>query len=76
MFDTILKIADKLLEYAILEKRDHWRQEYHDLKRGYYEEYNKDISIRSDAILDNIRYRVCILLDSVTASLGKSNTPD
>ena len=37
------------------------------LKSDWYEEFNKDPSIRSDAVLDHIKLELCNFIDDYTA---------
>lgn len=43
------------------------------LKKDYYAEFNKDLSLRSDAVLDNVQFELRILAVSFAASVGTKN---
>lgn len=44
-----------------------------DLERRYYEEYNKPLERRSDAVLDNLEFQLRVAGLGFAASVGKSN---
>lgn len=45
------------------------------LEKDFYEEYNKPIGKRSDAVLDNIDRELRILCSNLSSAIGASNTP-
>lgn len=44
------------------------------LKKKWYEEYNKDPSIRSDAVLDDIEFELRILSTAFSTSVREQNS--
>lgn len=44
------------------------------LEKRFYEEYNKDLAIRSDAVLDDVQLQLRILCNNVAAAIGAKNT--
>lgn len=70
MFGTLLQVlASGLSLWESKEKRK-YVDRLMELKRDYYEEYNKDPSIRSDAVLDNIQHELCLLGNAFSADVG------
>ena len=43
------------------------------LKRDYYEEYNKSLSDRDDAVLDNIEFELRLLSEAFSSQVGSEN---
>lgn len=43
------------------------------LKKDYYEEYNKDISNRNDAILDNLQFELRLIAIAFATDVGKQD---
>jgi hypothetical protein len=71
MFATILALADKVLELVVLKEKNKYRDKRIQLEKAYYEEYNKPLSDRSDAVLDNLWFELRILVNSILADIGK-----
>lgn len=69
----VLKSAFALLE---IHERDKYHSDLLDLERQYHEETNKDPSVRSDAVLDELESQLRILADSFTALASKPNAPN
>ena len=46
------------------------------LKKDFYEEYNKDPSIRSDAVLDHIQFELRNFLNDYSAFIRTKNLQD
>lgn len=44
------------------------------LKKEFYEEYNKDDNVRSDAVLDNIQFELRLISDSFASQIGSENS--
>ena len=47
-----------------------------ELRKAYYEEYSKDISVRSDAVLDNIGRELRDIAFAFASSVGAKNASD
>jgi len=45
-----------------------------DLKRDYYEEYNKPENERSNAVLDNIEHELCLIAEAFSSQVGIAYT--
>lgn len=43
------------------------------LEKKFYEEYNKNLSVRSDAVLDNVQHELRILCSTVSSAIGATN---
>lgn len=76
MFDLLLRVLEKALGLETSLESRKYQDKFIRLKGDYYEEFNKDLAIRSDAVLDNIRRELCDLADSFSASPGKPVTPN
>jgi hypothetical protein len=69
---TILKILELSLDIWHDERAVHFRKELSDIKKDWYEAYNK---VPFDAnVLDNIELRLKLYIDSFTAQAGTKNT--
>ena len=73
-----LKLVFGVLEAGLQlwasKEKTKYQDKYIQLKRDFYEEYNKDFSIRNDAILDSIRSELFILCDSFATAVKAENT--
>lgn len=50
-----------------------YRDEYIRLNKAYYEEYNKTMDFRSDAVLDNLQFQLRVLAIAFASDVRKSN---
>jgi len=70
---AIFKILGSALSIWESKEKTKYQDELIALRTEYYEEYNKPIDKRSDAVLDDIMLKLCILCDSTAAAIGASN---
>lgn len=63
-------IAAALSIWESKEKRK-YQDEKLSIEKAYYEEQNKPPEIRSDAVLDNLEFRLRILASALAADIGK-----
>lgn len=76
MFEVLFNVLNAgLILWSNKEKRKYIDELMH-LKEQFYEEYNKPITSRSDAILDHIDFKLRVLGTAFAADVGKSNSPD
>lgn len=76
MFQTLMSTLLAGLTLWNNKESTKYRDKVIQLKKDYYEEYNKDLSVRSDAVLDNIRHELCIISESFAANAGIPSAPD
>ena len=76
MFESLAKaLAAGLSLWETKESRK-YVDELMRIKKAYYAEDNKDPTVRSDAVLDNLMLELRVLADAFSAGVGKSNTAD
>jgi hypothetical protein len=75
MTESIIKLLEVGLSLWLSKEKTKYQDKFLKLKREYYEEFNKDPAVRSDAVLDNVRFELRILADSfaLAASPGKQD---
>jgi hypothetical protein len=73
MFTSILNIISAALSIWASKEKTKYSDELKKLREDFYEEYNKPLEERSDAVLDALTLRLRILTDSVTAAIGTSH---
>lgn len=76
MIDSIFKILGAALSIWESKEKTKYLDRYMELKKDWYEEYNKPEKIRSDARLDFLESELRILGDSFAASVGKPDAKD
>ncbi len=73
MFESILKVLGAGLTLWSDKEKSKYQDKYIKLKRAIYEEENKPANERSDAVLDNLAFELCLLGDSFSARVGEQN---
>lgn len=73
MLESILKVLGAGLTLWSDKEKAKYQDRFIKLKREYYEEYNKDASHRSDAVMDNLAFELRLLCDSFSARVGESH---
>ncbi len=76
MVTSILALIESVLSIANTIIKRKYINRVNDLKRAYYEEYNKPADKRSDAVLDNLVRELCIACESLAADLRIQNPSD
>ena len=76
MILSILGILEAALSIWQSKLRDKYINEVNTLKQAYYEETNKPVEERSDAVLDNIKFKLRICVDSLTAQIKLTDPSD
>lgn len=73
-----LKLVFGVLEAGLQlwasKEKTKYQDKYIQLKKDFYEEYNKDFSVRNDAVLDSVRSELFILCDSFATAVKAENT--
>lgn len=75
MFEILLNVLEAALSLWNDKEKTKYIDQVKDLKLRYYEEYNKAPSVRSDAVLDNIEFELCVLGSGFAASAGSQRPP-
>lgn len=73
MFDKIADILAAGLSLWASKEKNKYIDRLIKLRKDYREEYNKPLSVRSDAVLDNLFFELCLLGDSFGASVRAAN---
>jgi hypothetical protein len=71
-FGSLLKAVELALELWVSKEKRKYIDEVAEIKRAYYEEDQKPRGERSNAVLDNLRIRLCIVSEQLAAEAGKS----
>lgn len=73
MFTALLTVLGAGLSLWASKEKHKYIDELTDIERKYREEQNKPASERSDAILDNLEFKLRQLARNFAASVGASN---
>lgn len=73
MFESLAKALASGLSLWEHKEKNKYRDKLIKLRREYREEYSKDISVRSDAVLDNLCFELRILADSFSTEVGQKD---
>ena len=73
MVAALFSILNSALSIWANKEKTKYQDRLLSLKRDYYAEYNKPLSERSDAVLDNLEFELRLLSDAVAANLGKQD---
>lgn len=76
MFASLLGILGSALSIWDNKEKRKYIDKMLQLKKDYYEEFNKPLAVRSDAVLDNLEFELRNLADAVAADIGKQNAPN
>lgn len=76
MIETIFPVLEQGLRLWNTKESRKYLDQVIELKRKWYEEYNKPQDIRSDAVLDNIQFELRILSLAFVSNSGKQNASD
>ena len=71
MFQTILSLADGIIHIIGVKLDRKYVEEYNDLKMRIREEEAKPRDKQSDAILDNLRHKLCLVAGTIAAEARK-----
>jgi len=74
MTELIFRALAAGLEIWEHKERNKYIRKMINLKKDWYEEYNKDPSDRSDAILDNVEFELRILVEAFASKIGTKDT--
>lgn len=73
IFATLLSLADGII-HIIGKKIDRkYIEEYNDLKTRIREEEAKPRNEQSDAVLDNLKFKLCLVAGALAAEARKQN---
>lgn len=73
MFETILGVLSAGLSLWNDLEKDKYISKLISLKEQYYVEFNKVVDQRSDAVLDNLEFELCLLANGFSTSVGAKN---
>jgi hypothetical protein len=73
MFEKIADILAAGLSLWASKEKTKYIDRLISLRKEYREEYNKPADLRSDAVLDNILFELCLLGDSFGARVRAEN---
>ncbi len=73
MIELILSLAASALSIWASKEKTKYSDQLGTLQKAYYDEYNKPLSERSDATLDNLEFELRVLARQLSAAIGASN---
>lgn len=73
MFAIILQLAASALSIWDNAERSKYADKLARLEKEYYAEKNKAPNERSDAVLDNLRFELCITASALGTAIGSAN---
>lgn len=76
MTQALIQLLSSALSIWDSKEKTKYQDQLIDLKTRYYEELKKPENRVDDAVLDDIRIRLCILVDSFTAQIGGPAVPN
>lgn len=74
LIGAIFGVAEQALVLANIKEKRKYQDELASLKLEWYAEFNKDDSSRSDAVLDNVERKLCVLVNTICADIGAANS--
>ena len=74
MVDALIKCLAAGLEIWNSKEKTKYIDKLVSLKKEYYEESNKPLPERDDAVLDNLEFELRLLASGFAASVGKPDT--
>lgn len=74
--EASLQLLSKKEEDFTAKKAIKLNEKLHDLRTRFYEEYNKNENVRSDAILDHIQLELRIFLTDFASFIRSQNVQD
>lgn len=74
MFELILGLLEVGLQLWLEKEKNKYTDRMLDLKRRYYEEFNKPDNVRSNAILDNVEFELRQLAREFTTIASTQKT--
>lgn len=73
MLGAIIGILESGLKVWGLKEQRKYSDKLMEIKAAYYEESNKPEAIRSDAVLDNLKFELCNLAEGIATELRTAN---
>ena len=71
MFELLASVLSSSLQIWAHKEKNKYVDRLMELRKAYYLESNKDPSIRSDAVLDNLNFELRILALAFSSTVGK-----
>jgi len=72
IFEALLKVLGAGLSIWDSKEKSKYYDRYVKLRRNFYAEYAKPDGERDMAVLDNIKFELCLLGDAYSTEVGKS----
>ena len=73
MFEVLARCLASGLELWVHKEKTKYIDELIALRKEYYEESNKDPSVRDDAVLDNLEFKLRVLAIAFSSGASKQN---
>ena len=74
MIKTLFSVLEQGLKLWNTKEAKEYLEKVIKLKRQFYEEYNKPIDDRSNAVLDNIERELCIIADTFASNVAPKDS--
>tara|TARA_R100001086_G_C11848201_1_gene260856 strand:- start:9472 stop:9705 length:234 start_codon:yes stop_codon:yes gene_type:complete len=76
VIESVFKLLEAGLTLWNTKESKQYLKEVINLKKEFYEEFNKDERNRSNAVLDNIKHQLRIIEEGFTSQVGITHTRD
>jgi len=73
MVPAIIQLVDVILDIVKIKIERKYIDQYLELKRAWYEETNKADAVRSDAVLDNLKFELRVVSEAIAADARAKN---
>jgi len=73
MFESLAKALAAGLSLWESKEKTKYQDKLMNLRRDYREEFNKPVGERSNAVLDNLKFELCLLGNSFSSSVGAAD---
>lgn len=69
LVDSLLKIGASLISLLELKERRKYTDQMLELQKAYYVEYNKPYEQKNDALMDQIKFNLVLLIQAIASDL-------
>lgn len=67
---SAMKLADKILDVHMIHHRNKYKRKLHKLKKELEHELSKPDHLKTDSIIDDINFELCLLLNIFSEEIG------
>tara|TARA_R100000458_G_scaffold3798_1_gene3080 strand:+ start:234 stop:494 length:261 start_codon:yes stop_codon:yes gene_type:complete len=70
---SAIKLADKILTVHTIHQKNYYKRKLHKLKKELQFELEKPDHLKTDSIIDDVSFELCLLLDIFSKEINPSN---